>query len=199
MKYDFPQHIVQPISNKAFKLTPSIAYLLSKTSGNSLNLIQKTIIYPRSYRRYIPWYSSASGGGAITMGSKNWHTITFTENFFSNNRNKYPHSAYAKSSDHWMNLISHEVGHIHHTQKYGNIIIYLMAFAFQYIRYGHSRSPLENEAEHCAHQYRSFRNWVNRNLVKSSLNEFLQLSIPEDEKIARLEKWWAEYSENKPL
>jgi len=57
--------------NYSFK--PAAAHLLSLTTGVSKDLISKVVVQERKAGQYRPFYSADEGGGAITIGNKNYH------------------------------------------------------------------------------------------------------------------------------
>ena len=117
-------------------------------------------------RVFMPWYSSKKGGGAITLGSARWGSITYTENFFSENKDIYSQAAYADRTSVWLGMSAHEVGHLEHARRYGSLIVYLIAFIAQYMRYGHDAAPLEIEAERGRQTYHRFRFLLKSDIIR---------------------------------
>jgi len=103
------QHIIiqEPHRNNIYYFRPAMAFLLHKVSGATLEDISRTRIYSRTLLRYIPFYRSANGGGAITLGSGKWCSITYTENFFSDNNSRFANRAYANRLYAWIRLSAH--------------------------------------------------------------------------------------------
>ncbi|MBT8188804.1 MAG: hypothetical protein HKN67_13570 [Saprospiraceae bacterium] len=193
--FTYPEHIVQPLNDKinVFKFSPAVAYIFSLCSGISEEMIMATKIYPRTFLRFIPLYRAVHGGGAITLGSKNWQSITLTENFFSNDSDKYGRAAYANAHQSWMRLCAHEIGHIKHTQKYGWLFWYLLVFAYEYMRYGHDGSSLEAEAEQVSKEYTRFNSFVNSCISPEALQKLLEVNIDEKFKKEKILAWWQQF------
>lgn len=193
----YPNHIITPIINSksVFSFNPVVTLIFSLCSGIDEKLVQSTRIYPRSISRYIPWYRASKGGGAITLGSRSWHNITLTENFFSVDNEKYPGTAYANNFDLWMRLCAHEVGHIQHTQKYGLLLWYLIVFAFEYLRYGHNGSRLEKEADLSSTEFSSFNSFVNGNAEQDAIQNLLLSAQDTESKRKKILFWWNQYKE----
>jgi len=197
MGLEFPKHILEPNSDNwikdGFKYKTSVAYLLSELSGVEMKTILNCNVYTRSLRRYRPWYPAQKGGGAITLGNRNWQNITFTENFFSTNKSLYPNSAYGDQTISWLRLSAHEVGHLAHALRYGSIVIYLFKFIYEYTVFGHDKSPLEKEADQGSNNFKSFSIYLNRKEGVSTIEELLKKNISEDEKIQVLQNLLSKY------
>ncbi len=188
------KHLLVPVTERkaAYKYSDIMVELLHLMTEVPRSRIRNVKIYSRSRVRYIPFYSAYKGGGAITLGNKNWQSITFTENFFSNSEERYGRAAYADNIYTWIKLSAHEVGHLHHTERYGSLILYLIVFAYQYLRYGHDQAPLEHEAEK-----------GNQNLIR--FNSFTNNKLPDlicsaetlEQKIETLQNWHQDYTRNK--
>ena len=186
----FKHILVEPTKGKGYRYSPLMISLLSKVSNVSPNIIAHTKIESRSYRKYIPFYVASKGGGAITLGNQNWQTITFTENFFSTDQSLYNNRAYANDMQSWLRMSSHEVGHLAHTHRYKSFIIYLLVFAYQYIRYGHDAAPLEIEAEIGTSELYRFDNFMRRNNYSNGTISLLTSDKTEAEKILALDELW---------
>ena len=110
----YPEHLLLP--HKAarwrgdyYTFSPAAAHLLSLVSGVERDKIERAKIYGRSIRRPFPWYGRKSYGG-ITMPAGDGYAITFTGNLFDPDR--LGRNYYA-----WLNIASHEVGHINHIDE----------------------------------------------------------------------------------
>jgi len=132
---------------KGYFFSPVMVELLHHVANVPLDILRKTKVYSRTPVRYIPFYPAHRGGGAITLGSDTWQSITFTENFFSSDKNLYGNRAYANDLDDWLRLSAHEAGHLNHAVRFKFFIMYLIIFVVQYVRYGHDAAPLEIEAD----------------------------------------------------
>lgn len=177
-------------SSAYYNYRPGITTLLSYVTGVEEDIIAKTKIHSRSLYRYIPTYQAKKGGGAITLGNRKWKSITFTENFFSDDKTLYGHAAYANRPQVWLRLSAHEVGHLHHTHRFKFFVVYLFVFLYQYMRYGHDAAPLEKEADAGPRVLAEFSAYVRRTYNLSVLNDCIIASISEEEKKALLMEWW---------
>ena len=188
------KYVIEELENKnVYKFREPVAELLSLVSGVNKRLISETKIYPRSQFRYIPFYNSLRGGGAITLGNSFWHSITFTENFFSNDKQTFKAVAYGDNLSVWLRLSAHEVGHITHTKRFRSFIWYLIVFAYQYIKHGHDDAPLEIEAELGRKTFIQFNNYIKNNF-QINLEYILTSQESDIVKIKLIKKYWLEYS-----
>ena len=186
------KHILIP-KEKAYAFRQPIVFLLALVSGVDHELIHNTKVYSRSPSRYLPWYPAAKGGGAITLGSTAWQSITFTENFFADDVALYGRCAYANNLFVWLRLAAHEVGHLAHAQKYKSLIVYLLVFAYQYLRYGHDAAPLEKEADRGAINFSKFNNYLRQQYGSNLLQELLLADITDKEKCVQISTLWNKY------
>jgi len=174
-------------TNGAYNYSPLMVALLSRIAEVPEENLRKTKLYPRTPRRYIPFYSADKGGGAITLGNKKWHSITYTENFFSNDTSLY-RRAYADNTYTWLRMSAHEVGHVNHAIRYGSIIIYLIVFIYQYARYGHDGAPLEKEADLGPDNLNKLIRHTAGQLIP-----VIESDLPEEDKIKQIVVWWTSY------
>jgi len=190
MRLSYPIHILEPIHqekpSKGFRYKPAVAYLLSVLSEVDVALIENCKVYSRSPFRYMPWYNAQKGGGAITLGNKNWQSITFTENFFSDDKSSYAHAAYLNNLYTWLKLSSHEVGHLSHALRFKSLIVYLIVFIIQYVRYGHDDAPLEHEANVGSDNFKAFHSYVYSSENPTVLSKILESDLSEAEKIEEI-------------
>lgn len=203
MSFKYPIHLLEPIEKdrpiKGFRFKPAVAFLLSELAGVEYALIRNCKVYSRTAYRYLPWYSAKKGGGAITLGNKNWQSITYTENFFSDDKSLFPHSAYLNNLYTWLNMSSHEVGHLSHAMRYRSLIIYLIVFMIQYTRFGHDEAPLEHEANIGSDNFKDFYRYISMNGQSTVLSEILENDKDEDEKIRKLGIILSKYHTKKTL
>ena len=176
-----------------YKLKQSAAHLLSLVSGVSQELIANTVIQKRAAGQYRPWYSCNSGGGAITVGTRSYTTITFTENWFEDNPNKYEGNGYGLDVLLWLDLLSHEVGHLPQIKRKGGLFPYLLSFVKEYIQYGHDDAPSEIEAEKGSSEFRSFEKFVSVKYGNSAMKDLFESDLSEENKTSTIDKWWNEY------
>ncbi len=179
--------------NKSYRFSPIIVELLHLVAEVPRDIIAETKIFSRSATRYIPFYPSDKGGGAITLGSDSWQSITFTENFFSTDQELFKGRAYANDLNSWLRLAAHEAGHLHHATRYKFLIIYLIVFAYQYLRYGHDAAPLEIEAELGNTKLKQFQAYLHRHQGPQYLYQLITSNEEESEKINRLKALWSSY------
>lgn len=177
--------------------TKPVAYFLSLLSGVDRTIIEDARIYSRTFYRFLPWYDAKKGGGAITLGSFKKASITFTENFFSGDRDLYKSKAYLNNMHAWLRLSSHEVMHLVHAKRYKFHLLYLMVFAYQYIRYGHDKAPLEIEADIGRWEYDRFISYT-RNKLDIDFIELLFLKHKQEyEQIKLIDYYWQKYQLSK--
>ena len=188
-------HLIEPTSGRAYRYKPVMVSLLSKVTGVTEETVAKTKLYSRTPLRYIPFYPAQKGGGAITLGNKKWQSITFTENFYSDDTAYYGHKAYANKPGAWLRLSAHEAGHLHHAHRFKSLLIYLIVFVYQYARYGHDAAPLEIEADLGPEVLSRLSKHIKSAHGASLVKDCITTNISDSEKIALLDKWWASYSE----
>ena len=189
-----PFNIIEELDagKSIYRFSEPVVNLLALASGQEKQSIRETKIYPRSFRRYMPWYKTSNGGGAITLGNRKWSSITFTENFFSDDINIYKEKAYGCNARAWLRLSAHEVGHIKHAHKYGSLLLYLLTFLFQYMRFGHANAPLEKEADSGIKTYDNWSNFLDIHQL-GNIETLLQSEQSNEDKIKTLNLWWDEY------
>lgn len=215
----YPRHILTRHTTSWYKsdyytFTPTVVHLLSLVSGVDKSHIAEAKIYERSISHPYPWYGSESYGG-ITLPEGDGYAITFTNNLFDDNSLGQDYYA-------WLNIASHEVGHINHINEsnknadstYETLLevsmyskdpvimpknvnrscSYLATFAFSYIASGgHDASPLEIQAEKGSNVFRNFYKFVNQTYGKNSLENLLKSSKPDEYKINTINQWWKDY------
>ncbi len=168
--------------------------LLSRVSGVDKSIIAATKLYPRTTLRYIPFYPAHKGGGAITLGNHKKHSITYTENFFSGDHALFGNAAYANNTATWLRMSAHEVGHLEHAHRYRSLVIYLIVFIYQYLRYGHDAAPLEQEAERGPRELRRFIAFTNRIQGHHSLTQLMEAELPDSAKVEKIAAWWTDFT-----
>ena len=183
--------LIRQADQSHYHYGPAMSRLLSLVSGVSESTIRQTKIYSRQPLRYIPMYPAIKGGGAITLGNKRWTSITYTENFFSTNQQRYGSAAYGNNLNVWLRLSAHEVGHLHHAKRFKSFLIYLIVFAYQYIRFGHDAAPLELEADVGPKVLSKFRHFIRDTFDQDLIHDCLETHLPSDEKLAMINQWWA--------
>jgi len=196
IKTTYPKGILKPLENQnaRFSFTESSSFLLHKLSGIKLERIKECQIIIRGLPYYLPWYNSKKGGGAITLGNRNWSRIIFTENFFSNDSGKYGKAAYGQNDNVWLRMASHEVVHIQHAERFKSLILYLIVFIWQYVKYGHDHSPLEKEADQCTSKYYQFNKFLNSR-YNTNVSKLFSSDDTEEEKMSSIEYMWNAYNE----
>ena len=193
----FKHILIKPANGSGYRYSPYMINLLSKVSGVDKDIIGHTKIEARSPRKYIPFYSAQKGGGAITLGNHKWQSITFTENFFSTDQELFNNKAYANDLNSWLRMSSHEVGHLAHTHRYKSFIIYLIVFAYQYLKYGHDDAPLEIEAEEGTTELYRFNRFLRANGYPKGTQDLILSEKSQKEKTTELEGLWLKYKRNK--
>ena len=176
-------------SRYTYGFNPSVSFLLFLVSDIDQDVIKKVTVYQRHFPRYIPWYNAARGGGAITLGTNQKQSISFTENFFEEENLSDPDHFILK----WLRLASHEIMHIHHAVKYKYLLVYLWVFIVQYIRFGHRHAPAEKEANMGTVRFDRFNNFISVHYGANSLCRLLRSNMNHSEKIDRITNWWLRY------
>ncbi|MBT8232184.1 MAG: hypothetical protein HKO66_15810 [Saprospiraceae bacterium] len=190
------KQILTPHQKKnTFKYSPTANHFLSLVSGIDKETIERATVFPRSIFRFIPWYNSKKGGGAITLGSDKKASITFTENFFSEEKEIYSNRAYANNLYRWLRLSAHEVRHLEHAKKYRFFLFYLIVFAYQYILFGHDDAPLEKEADEGTKTFDAFYAFGQSHLNINILNACFDESLAIDDQIQLLDRFWNNFTD----
>ena len=132
----FPKGVITK-GEHSYRITAPAAVLLSLVSGVNINHIITTHICERSVLFPFPFYKSSNGGGAITLGDM-YHKaqITLTNNYFEDDPSLYNNHGYGKNTSEWLQILSHEVGHLNHTNNHVSLVSYVMAFILDYARSG---------------------------------------------------------------
>jgi hypothetical protein len=177
--------------------TIPVAYFLSLLSGVERRTIEEARIYARTTIRFLPWYSSLKGGGAITLGSAKNASITFTENFFSDDRELFKSKAYLNNVSAWLRLSSHEVTHLVHAKRFKYLFWYLIVFGYQYLRYGHDRAPLELEANRGSYEFDRFLHFTKYEMGIDFIELLFEGKVNENEQLEIIEALWNQYQRSK--
>jgi len=185
--------LVSHPNKKGYRFSPLMVELLHLVANVPKDILAQTKILPRTLRRYIPFYAAHKGGGAITLGSDSWQSITFTENFFSTDQELFDGRAYANDLNSWLRMAAHEAGHLNHATRYKFLIIYLFVFAYQYLRYGHDTAPLEIEAELGNKKLKQFQVYLHRHQGPQYLHQLILSEAKESKKIERLKANWSDF------
>jgi RHS repeat-associated protein len=181
-----------------YRFTKSAAHLLSLVSGVDKVYIENAVVQERAVGQYRPFYSASKGGGAITLG---WNsigaTITYTENWFADDRSAYNGHGYGQDVYAWLALSSHEVGHLPQISREGGLFGYLAEFAKQYAQAGeHDGAPYEQEADEGYNNFVKFNSFVNSAYGAESLTDLFYSDKTQGNKIKTLNKWWGAYQES---
>jgi RHS repeat-associated protein len=178
-----------------YSFTKLATHLLSLVSGVSKETISNTVIQERKIGQYRPFYSSEDRGGAITVGTKDYKTITYTENFFADNKDDYKGNGFGRNIKTWLSLSAHEVGHLPQIDKEGGLVSYLGEFVKQYTKAGgHNDAEYEKDAEKGATNFNEFYNFVSSEYGGKSIeNLFSNTKINESTKIDRITAWWESF------
>ena len=178
-----------------YRLTTPASHLLSLVSGVKESYIANAIIVKRGLGHYVPWYSSRKGGGAITLGySSNKSNIILTQNYFEDDASAYNNNGYGQNISEWLDILSHEVGHIPQIDKNGGMMRYVSNASMEYIKSsGHDEAPSEKEADIGQTQYRRFNAFISNKYGEKAIPELLSSSCSDKQKIQTIDKWWNEY------
>ncbi|MFA0960676.1 hypothetical protein AB9P05_02610 [Roseivirga sp. BDSF3-8] len=194
LPYAYPRGILTPVRGRYWHLTPVIIYLLSEITEVEKPLLQKTRILKRAFTLPVPWFRSTRGGGAIVLGTRKRPLIIFTENFFL--REIYGRNAryYGNRLDVWLDMLSHEVGHVAQLDRIGAPAKYVLSFAWQYLRtMSHNRAPLEKEAETGRKRYRSFVHHIRNKGLMKEYYTLLRADSADEAKISQIRQWITEW------
>ena len=104
--------LIKNLKRSTYLFSPIMVEILHYVAEVPREILAKTRIYSRTPMRYVPFYPAQKGGGAITLGSNTWQSITFTENFFSSDAKLFNGRAYANNLDTWLRMSAHEAGHL---------------------------------------------------------------------------------------
>lgn len=185
--------VPNPVTGE-YNFTKPVAYLLSLVSGVSLETISTVVVQSRKLGQYRPWYQGRTSIGGLTLGTRNYKTITYTENLFRAPAYNDGHG-YAFNTYDWLSLSSHEVGHLPQIDRAGGLFAYLGQFIGQYAsNFSHDGAPLEKEAEKGAEKFVDFRTFVNKRHGFGALERLIEAPHTYDNtKISLLRRWWQEY------
>ncbi|MGB3179796.1 MAG: hypothetical protein WBB45_00290 [Cyclobacteriaceae bacterium] len=195
LPYSYPRGVLTHDGSRGWRMTPVIIHLLCAVTGADKTALERTRILKRNFLHPVPWFRTSRGGGAIVLGTSARPRIIFTENFFL--REIYGRRArhYGNRLDVWLDMLSHEVGHVGQLQRMANPATYIASFAWQYLRaVSHSNAPLEKEAEEGRKRYRKFiASMRNEGLIREFYN-LLRSDQPEDDKICQMDLWLKRFS-----
>ena len=202
-----------------YTFTQPMAHILSLVSGVNEQDIKKTRIYERGISNPYPWYFGKDTYGGITLPKGNDAAIIYTNNLFDDSELGQDYYA-------WLNISSHEVGHINHIKASNKIAdknyelllrtsayaqemyvpsldtyrtnSYIGKFASSYLKHGgHDGSPLEMQAEKGTKSFNRFNNFVNKKYGHNSLINLLKSEKSDMQKIQQIDKYWNEYVKSK--
>ena len=184
-------------ATNSYRFTNAASHLLSLVSGVDKRQIQNTVINERGFGRYVPFYSANEGGGAITLGSSSYHTITYTQNFFEDDSSKHNGNGFGQDIYTWLSHSSHEVGHISQIKKEGSSLSYLGEFISQYSTSGnHDGANYEKEADKGSDLFGQFNNFVDKTYGRNSLGNLFE-NHTDPVIVKRLDKWWGAFEKDK--
>ena len=188
--------LLVPIQNQSDKyhFSASACYLLSLVSEIPISTIANAVVQKRKIGQYRPFYKASEGGGGITLGTKTYKTITYTENFFSTNQEKYKGNAFGEDINTWLEISSHEVRHLPQIDEAGGLIKYLLRFIGEYVSSGsHNGAPSEISADIGSYNFKEFVKFINKTYGQNSLENLLRLNKSEEYKISYIASWWQDY------
>lgn len=179
-----------------YTLNAPASHLLSLITGVPETFIMNARIMERGFGRLYPWYSN-DDGGAITLGhSAEKISMTFTPNYFEDDRTKYNGNVFGQDFYAWMDLLSHEVTHINHIMDSGGMLSYVLGFGIDYLKYGHDDTPREKEANVNQRVFNDFSRFTNKNHGKRALERLFKSDLSDNQKISTINRWWNEYKED---
>ena len=198
-------HGVAPIKTTltvvTYKFTEAATHLLSLTSGISEADIRKVNIRNNG-GGMLPTYDPNEGGGAMTFPGKDDqnYRMNLTDNFFKNPINKYGKNDYGDDVMGWLDLTSHEVGHIKDIQEIGGgKAKYFSTFIKDYVKSGsHDAYWREQRADVGQNEFRSFVSFLDSYYGKDKVKALFENKNNTDKDITgRIDQWWAQYQKQK--
>ncbi len=186
-----------------YKFTEAAAHLLSLTTGISKADIKK-IEVRNAQGSGLPSYPIGRGeherGGAITFPGENTSTyrMNFTSNFFSSDltSKKFGRNDFSESEMSWLDLSSHEVGHIVDIKEIGGgKEKYFATFIGSYAKSsGHGNNWREKRANVGQAEFRKFKDFVDGYYGEGKLGAlFENQNNSQKDIIGRLDQWYARY------
>jgi len=179
-----------------YKFTAGAAHLLSLVSGIGEPDVSKAEIRNNG-GGILPTYNPAEGGGGITFpGNNNTYRINLTTNFFDNTNNRFGGYGYQDDVMSWLDIMSHEVGHIKDINEIGKGKAgYFWQFAKEYAKAGsHDGNWREKRADNGQNAFRNFNNFVDNYYGKDKLKSLFENNNNTDKDITeRLDQWWGQY------
>ena len=202
-----------------YTFTQPMAHVLSLVSSVNEQDIKNTRIYVRGVSNPYPWYFGKDTYAGITLPEGNHAAITYTNSLFDD-------SEFGQNYYVWLDISSHEVGHINHIKASNKIAdkqyelllktsmyakdmyvpslethrtnSYLSKFIASYLKYGgHDKSPLEKQAGKGSDSFNRFNEFVNEKYGNNSLINLLKSDISDTKKIQQIDKYWNEYVKSK--
>jgi len=180
-----------------YTFTKPAAHLLSLVTGIKEYYIREVNVMEKGLGREFPAYNPNNGGGGITIGSDpNNVTMTFTKNYFADNKSDYNGNGYGQDVYEWLSIVSHEVTHIKHIGQADGKIPYIVHFIKQYLKFGHDNTPEEKEADANRDIFQNFNSFVMNNYGKNSIQELFNSELSDGQKIQQIDAWWKEWQES---
>jgi len=189
------------VKNVTYKFTDAASHLLSLVSGIQESDIKKSII-KNAIGTLMPAYPAKEGGGAMTFPSGDDFQINYTDNFFSNENSQtnYGRTDYGDDVMSWLDLSSHEVGHIKDIKEIGGgVVKYFATFIKGYAISGsHDGNWREKRADVGQDQFRSFVSFVESYFGKDKMKDlFENKNNSQKDIIGRIDQWWQQYLKQK--
>jgi len=182
-----------PITTVTYKFTESATHFLSLVSGISETDISKVEIRNAS-GSLLPAYDPKKGGGGMTFPGKDKETIrmNLTDNYFTTN--KYGYTDYGDNSIEWLELTSHEVGHIRDVNELGGKPNYFSTFIKEYAKNKFKHDiKREERADYGQKIFLNFSEFLYQKYGDGKIKEILNGSNSEKDKIKKIDKLWNEY------
>jgi RHS repeat-associated protein len=184
-----------------YKFTELATHLLSIVSGISEADIRKVNIQ-NGAGTLMPAYPIKDGGGAMTFpGDNSDYNINFTDNFFSHDGSEmgYGQNDFSNNVYQWLDLSSHEVGHIQDIKEIGGgKLKYFSTFLKDYIKAGnHDDNPREQRADYGQKVLERFTTFTNKNYGNGAIVKlFENKDEKEEDKIKTLDQWSKAFSKS---
>ncbi len=172
-----------------YTFTQPMAHVLSLVSSVNEQDIKNTRIYVRGVSNPYPWYFGKDTYGGITLPEGNHVAITYTNNLFDDS--EFWQNYYA-----WLDISSHEVGHINHIKASNKIADKQYELLLKTSMYTKDMYVPSLET-HRTNSFNRFNKFVNKKYGNNSLINLLKSDISDTKKIQQIDKYWNEYVKSK--
>ncbi len=188
-----------------YRFTAPVIHLLSLVSGVSEERISQANLKKNSD------VIVANKQGALTTVDR----IAYTNEYFNASKDQKENFAYGQDNltavYNWLDISSHEVGHLPQADKYGKTnagkITYLLSFGKDYIagylkykdmNQAHNNTPREQEAEKGTTEFEAFNEFANKEFGDNAVAKLLMNNkLTDKQKVEKIDTYWKAYQDNK--